>query len=764
MELSSLLAQDPVSQADQTGRMASQQQHSHQYSTRHSASYTNQHVAGNGYSTPPTNQADSAAATPTPYNLSPQASPKPKHVAFELLFPESPTYRARLPMRVQIFPHDTTDSIITTVKNFYGLYEGPGGAKGVSFEDQHGNTLIARYENFHNDMVIYVRVVLDLPNASAAYGPSPYLSESPSKPEFGIHNGSPHRMPPPQPAQALTYGQQLSRPGSVVDRKQSLSPRGRRSESAGVTNGASLKRSRSGLKSRASSTHGSQGDLNGDAMNGYSDSDGGHGSVTSSRKSKTEQLVRAEISLDNIVEGGRRKRAKFESSELPLFVPPQVPLTASTSSASPAYRADGQSVQPLFVHPPQRTFSYPQALQSPQSLGQSESPFAPTRQPVTSFSTPTAPQHGHHLRNRMPASYPPTRQAAGATLGAPVSGILPTPDPTVASCISDEDVAIQLMRLGDASNLSHGTRNSASTADDGFSGAADVASSTGATSESDGETDATEHPTLPRTYRQQLESSPIPMPGLIKKRNKTLDEILPSFDSTEPSGDEEVQDNAMHKHLEAPASEQKDGIDDDGPAEAHLPNLDTLGSVLKAKAPKSKPVLNGINKPRSGTSSLNGVKTPKANKPRPVTSGKPSKSKSSTASKPSVPAPIGPQSRKPSSSTAASSSTNLNFQHQLGTDEEDLSSKPRCQRCRKSKKGCDRQRPCQRCKDAGIGVDGCVSEDEGNGRKGRFGRHMGVIIKKGPFDLPELMTAGEGTPSGGDGTALEADKSKKRKR
>ncbi|KAL8851623.1 MAG: hypothetical protein Q9221_003460 [Calogaya cf. arnoldii] len=41
---------------------------------------------------------------------------------------------------------------------------------------------------------------------------------------------------------------------------------------------------------------------------------------------------------------------------------------------------------------------------------------------------------------------------------------------------------------------------------------------------------------------------------------------------------------------------------------------------------------------------------------------------------------------------------------------------PRCQRCGKNKKGCDGQRPCQRCKDAGIGVEGCVSEDEGNGR------------------------------------------------
>jgi hypothetical protein len=92
--------------------------------------------------------------------------------------------------------------------------------------------------------------------------------------------------------------------------------------------------------------------------------------------------------------------------------------------------------------------------------------------------------------------------------------------------------------------------------------------------------------------------------------------------------------------------------------------------------------------------------------------------------------PMSPASL-PSQSRKASISSTINFQHQLGADEEDLSSKPRCQRCRKSKKGCDRQRPCGRCKDAGIGADGCVSEDEGNGRKGRYGRHMGVTIKKG---------------------------------
>ena len=124
--------------------------------------------------------------------------------------------------------------------------------------------------------------------------------------------------------------------------------------------------------------------------------------------------------------------------------------------------------------------------------------------------------------------------------------------------------------------------------------------------------------------------------------------------------------------------------------------------------------------------------------------------------------PIAPLS--PSSSRKVSGGS-VNFQHQLGADEEDLSTKPRCQRCRKSKKGCDRQRPCGRCKDAGIGMEGCVSEDEGNGRKGRYGRHMGVPVKKSSidgeddeqFEFPPMP----GTPLA---SAVLADKNKKRKR
>ncbi|KAH0564983.1 hypothetical protein GP486_001631 [Trichoglossum hirsutum] len=721
------------------------------------ASYSN-HSAEAGYSTPPANapQGNGQLGTPTPFELSPQTSPTPKNVAFELLWPESPTYRARLPMRVQIFPHDTTDSIITTVKNFYGLYDGPGGAKGVSFEDEHGNTLIARYENFRNAMIVYVRVVLEYPDSSGAYGPPSYRSASPRVSAQPIYyGGPPYHMPPPQPAQVPGYGQPPSRPNSRAARKRSVSPqsgRGRRSASASTNQGNGVKMTRSGsnMKSRGSSTHGSHHDPNSDAMNGYSSSDGGHGSVSGSRKAKSEQLASAEISLDNIVEGGRRKRAKFESSELPLFVPPQVPLTASSSSVSPA-RRDGTDGQPSFAHPAQQTFVYNGQHQSAYGCGVGDMARGYSRQSIVSY--PPANQHEHHLRNRTNATYPGN-----------VPGILPTPDPTIASCISDEDVAMQLMRLGDVSNISSGTRNSTSTVDDALSGAADVASSTCATSNSDneGESEATEQPTLPeRRPVQKLESSPIMPPGSIRKRHKHLDEILPSFDSTEPSGDEAARadDEYIDHGDDSYAEETKHAAFF---SDHNEPNRDDpmqgLEDFVKPKDSKLKSA-NGTSKGRSRTSS---VKSGKQSKPRANGINK-AKAKVTASSAPKI--PISPTSLPPQSRKHSVAST-LSFQHQLAADEEDLSSKPRCQRCRKSKKGCDRQRPCQRCKDAGIGIEGCVSEDEGNGRKGRYGRHMGVPVKKQDVHISQdehINGTGNlvGASHGGSGSP---DKNKKRKR
>ena len=224
-----------------------------------------------------------------------------KQITFELLLPELPQQRARLPMRVNIFPHDTTDSIITTVKNFYGLYE----SNGVCFEDRAGNTLIARYENFHHSMVVYVRIVYE----------GPEVQESGEVSESEARSAKKRRLEEPIQTISSSLNQQSrSRPASRNAARRSISPQLghiRRSASA-ATNSKSG--SRAPHKNRQGASQDGAVVFSKDSANCFSDSDAGSASVTSSRRERNDQLASAEISLDNILEGGRRNRAKFDSS------------------------------------------------------------------------------------------------------------------------------------------------------------------------------------------------------------------------------------------------------------------------------------------------------------------------------------------------------------------------------------------------------------------------------------------------------------------
>jgi hypothetical protein len=277
------------------------------------------------------------------------------------------------------------------------------------------------------------------------------------------------------------------------------------------------------------------------------------------------------------------------------------------------------------------------------------------------------------------------------------------------------------MRLGDASNISSHGRTSTSTLDDAFSGKAEAASSS---DESDDGSDAED---------QDLPALSYSIGHPASDRLPAGDEVTQAFDSGDTSGDE-YEDNRD----ESFKGESDEIIPDE---HQHDP----------------RPSINGTGTSK-GRPAVLGSKVLKSGKPRALSSK--GKAKFSNAAK----APISPTSLPPQSRKASSAS--LNFQHQLGADEEDLSTKPRCQRCRKSKKGCDRQRPCQRCKDAGIGIEGCISEDEGNGRKGRYGRHMGVPVKKGSVDMsPTEDMAMSGVPASYSPLpAISTDKSKKRKR
>lgn len=227
-------------------------------------------------------------------------SPVPKNVAFELLLDENSKVRARIPMRVQIYPHDTTDSIVTTVKNFYGIYDKH--ASGVSFEDSHGTTLIARYENLRNNMTVYVRVI-----PAQAYGEDynerfygSYSAEARKRPSLG----EPFQMPDMQPAQVSEQAQPPSRSTSRAAGKRSMSPSGRGRRSASQN-----KHSKAGNRSRGSNAlHDDDDD------DEYSDSEDEYGSVNGTKKSRNELFASSDISMDNILQDGRRKRPKFDSS------------------------------------------------------------------------------------------------------------------------------------------------------------------------------------------------------------------------------------------------------------------------------------------------------------------------------------------------------------------------------------------------------------------------------------------------------------------
>lgn len=270
--------------SDAQGHMDSRRQ-SHHNTTRYSGqwdAHSNTSSHGTIHNRPSRDSTGSAAASG--YTRPSPTKKEQKHVVFQLIDQEDPRIQARLPMRVMISPHDTTESIITTVKNFYGLYE-----YGVSFENRDAISIIAAFDNFENDMVVYVRTV---PQPPSAHNERTYPN-SPSKPTLGapIEMRASHHNNVHSPSRSAARNARRS--GSPQ------SEYARRSVSA-----APAKSSRTKSKSKDNSVH--------DDADGYSSDDGANGSVTSSRRSRTEQ-VNAEISVNNIVEGGRRQRA-FESS------------------------------------------------------------------------------------------------------------------------------------------------------------------------------------------------------------------------------------------------------------------------------------------------------------------------------------------------------------------------------------------------------------------------------------------------------------------
>jgi hypothetical protein len=331
-----------------------------------------------------------------------------------------------------------------------------------------------------------------------------------------------------------------------------------------------------------------------------------------------------------------------------------------------------------------------------------------------------------------------------------VSAVVPTPAPTVTSCISDEDVAIQLMRLGNATTEA----NPVSIIHDDRSDKSGFISDCGEYGE-DGRSDTTE---LPDPLPASLSNRVLPDSPILYPRNqkfKSLDEILPSFDTTEPSEDE-VQPS--ERPLQPPSrfsmmatgrplrsgSYEDDGdvLRDDDRDETYVAKEedddadyeDDLDDVpLKMRRERrlsAAPTI--ISKPQQLAKGM--AKTVKRHPAQLPSKLKPPVNTHSGPHFPISPASP-PASRKQSvTSSTGNKPRSHNFTaHTPGTplsqdkvqfivvanDEFQEEQRPRCQRCRKSKKGCDRQRPCQRCKDAGVPADQCISEDEAGTRRGR---------------------------------------------
>ncbi|KAF2845573.1 hypothetical protein T440DRAFT_434307 [Plenodomus tracheiphilus IPT5] len=64
--------------------------------------------------------------------------------------------------------------------------------------------------------------------------------------------------------------------------------------------------------------------------------------------------------------------------------------------------------------------------------------------------------------------------------------------------------------------------------------------------------------------------------------------------------------------------------------------------------------------------------------------------------------------RKDGEAKSLASNSALPLQAANAPADDDAPKKPRCRRCKGLKKACDRERPCRRCDDAGIGRDGCI--------------------------------------------------------
>ncbi|CAI6332942.1 unnamed protein product [Periconia digitata] len=98
-----------------------------------------------------TSDTVSLRKSPPPHAIDPSTgASSAKHVIFSRPFTGDVRYES---MKFFILPFYSTDSIISTVKHFYGIKD----RAGVIFEDSNGAMVIPSYENLVHDMIVHVR-------------------------------------------------------------------------------------------------------------------------------------------------------------------------------------------------------------------------------------------------------------------------------------------------------------------------------------------------------------------------------------------------------------------------------------------------------------------------------------------------------------------------------------------------------------------------------------------------------------------------------
>jgi hypothetical protein len=216
----------------------------------------------------------------TPKSLSPNTDYKA--VSFRLRDSHSSE-----PKTFYIRPHDTTDSIMDTVKHLFGLSRAYD--LGISLEDADGLSFIPSHENFTDGMTVFVRIDENLPQFAHRHSYNLRQSQGP--------NGT------------------LRSSGYPVSRSASPNSRGRRSVSATAmqtSNGRHRPLKRSAMYQ----------DAENDGPPEFFQHDGfwyslPHQSLLpdddEEPRTKAASVASADISVENIVEGSRRKRPKFSS-------------------------------------------------------------------------------------------------------------------------------------------------------------------------------------------------------------------------------------------------------------------------------------------------------------------------------------------------------------------------------------------------------------------------------------------------------------------